>query len=145
MPAPAHSAVALSADECRQLRDLLGSHDVGLAIVFGSTARSHDDPADLDIAVEFATKRPTDDGYAAAYIDLYTALEDEFARPVDLVDVHSMSPGFARVVIDDGVLIRGSSDRLATLERRLAGDSPSVADAQERVSAAASRLEEGSP
>jgi predicted nucleotidyltransferase len=136
-------AVGLADEALERLRDLLIDHEVGLAIIFGSAARTGDDRADVDVAVEFVERRPTDEGYATAYLDLYSALEDELDCPVDLVDVHSTSPSFARVVFDDGVLVLGSRDRLATLRRRLAGEEPSVENAQERVAAAASRLREG--
>lgn len=144
MPAADDSGVALTDDELQRLRDLLATHGVDLAVVFGSAARPESDPADVDIAVEFAEYHPTDDGYAAVYLDLYTALADELDAGVDLVDVHSTSPAFARVVFDDGVLVLGSTDRLASLERRLAGDEPSVEDARRRVAAAAGRLGEES-
>lgn len=144
MPGADDPVVALTDDELQRLRDLLATHGVELAIVFGSAAHPESDPADVDLAVEFAERRPTDEGYAAAYLDLYSALEDELDRPVDLVDVRSTSPTFASVVFDDGVLVLGSTDRLAALERRLAGDEPSVEDARKRVAAAAGRLGEGS-
>lgn len=144
MPDEAERPVALPKAERRRLRELLVAHGVGLAVIFGSAATTDGPTGDLDIAVEFTEYRPTDDGYAEVYLALYSALEDGLEIEVDLVDVHSMPPEFASVVFEDGVLILGSSDRLATLERRLAGDKPSIEDARARVAAAAGRLSEGS-
>ncbi|MCU4800365.1 nucleotidyltransferase domain-containing protein [Halobacteria archaeon HArc-gm2] len=143
MPGFDEERVALTGDELECLRDVLAAHGVGLAVLFGFTVQPDADPADLDIAIEFSEYRPTDEGYAAVYLDLYSTLEDEIERPVDLVDVHSTSPPFASVVFDDGVLVLGSEERLETLERRLTGDEPSVENARKRVTAAASRLREG--
>lgn len=138
------SEVALSSEEVTALREVLTDHEVRFAMVFGSAGRPRGDPADIDLAVEFVEYRPTDDGYADTYLRLYSALEDELDREIDLVDVHSISPRFASVVFEDGVLILGTVDRRHDLAEQLAGESPSVGDARKRVAAAVDRLREGS-
>lgn len=125
----------------RRLQDILQNHGLRLAAVFGSTVRRPDEPADLDLLIEFEDLRPGDDGYASAYLSLYSSLEDELAVDVDLVDVHSMSPEFAHIALEEAVLLVGNPDRLAALARRYANESPSVTDARERIAAAAARLE----
>lgn len=128
----------------RRLHDILQNHGLRLAAVFGSTVRRTDEPADLDLLIEFEDHRPGDDGYASAYLSLYSALEDELAVDVDLVDVHTMSPGFGHIALEEAVLLVGNPDRLAALARRYADESPSVTDARERIAAAATRLGEES-
>ncbi|WP_436344535.1 nucleotidyltransferase family protein [Natronorubrum sp. FCH18a] len=136
--------VALPSEEVTALREILTDHEVRFAVVFGSAGRPDGDPADVDLAVEFAECLPTDDGYTDTYLRLHSALENELGRDVDLVDVHSMSPRFASVVFDDGVRILGTVDRRHTLAEQLAGESQSVGDARKRVAAAVARLQEGS-
>lgn len=135
--------MALPSETLRRLRGILEEHGVGLALLFGSAARpGGGDPADIDLAVEFADLEPTDDGYASAYLDLYTALEDRLDAEVDLVDVRSMSPRFASVVFDEGVLILGSPEHREKLADKLGGETPSAAEARDRVAAAVARLKE---
>ena len=132
--------VALAPETLRQLQGILDEHGVRLALLFGSAARPDGRPDDVDLAVEFADLTPKDDGYASAYLGLYTALEDELDVDVDLVDLRSTSPRFATVVFADGVLVVGSPDRRKTLAETLVGEAPSARDARERVAAAAARF-----
>ena len=135
--------VALSSAELASIREMLAEHGVRFAVVFGSAARPDGEPADIDLAVEFESLKPTDNGYADTYLALYSCLDDTLDRDVDLVDVYSISPQFASVVFDDGVRIRGTADRKRTLTEQLATESPSVGNARERVAAAIDRLREG--
>ncbi len=129
----------------RTLRSVLDGHPVSFAMVFGSAARgSMDDRSDVDVAVEFDDHRPGDDGYSDVYLRLVSDLDGALPTDVDVVDVHSMPPQFARVAFDDGDAIVGSDSRRRELEREMAGDSPSRSNAHARVAAAAERLREGS-
>ena len=123
--------VALSSAELATLREVCTEHEVRFAVEFDSAGRPNGDeePADLDLAVEFAALRPTDDGYADAYLSLPSTLKDELDREIDLVDVYSMSQRFASIVFDDGVRVIGTADRQHSLEAELAGERPSVSDA----------------
>lgn len=138
------SELPLDVDQRRRLRDVLRNNDVALAAVFGSTVRGDDDPADLDLAIEFEDYRPGDDGYASVFLTLYSALEDALAVEVDLVDVHSMAPGFASAALSDAILLVGDAERLDALVRWYEADAPSDTDARERIAAAAARLGKGS-
>jgi predicted nucleotidyltransferase len=138
------SELPLDADQRRRLRDILRNNDVALAAAFGSTVRGDDDPADLDLAIEFEDYRPGDDGYASVYLRLFSALEDALGVEIDLVDVHSMAPGFASAALSEAVLLVGDADRLDALARWYEADSPSATDARERIVAAADRLGKGS-
>ena len=137
-------AVALTPGELSTISDVLVDHDVRLAIVFGSAAHPDGEPTDIDLAIEFTHRKPTDDGYADEYLGLRAALEDALERAVDLVDVRSMPPPFAAVVFEDGVRVVGTEDRHRRLEMELAGERPSVAASRDRVAAAVDRLREGS-
>jgi len=136
--------VALSSTELAAVRETLAEHGVRFAVVFGSATRPDDEPADIDLAVEFELWHPTDNGYADIYLALYSALDDRLDKDVDLVDVHSMSPQFASVVFDGGVRIYGTGDRERALEEQCTVESPSVGNARERVAAAIDRLREAS-
>lgn len=137
-PGPGEGVVA-------DLQRVLASHAVSFAMLFGSSARrTMDEHSDLDVAFEFDTLRPDDDGYSDAYLRLVSELDAELPLSVDLVDVHSMPPSFARVAFDEGEVILGSETRRAELERAYAGEPPSLEDARDRVAAAAERLREGS-
>ena len=118
--------LALSTETRRRFRGVLDAHGVEVGIVFGSATRPDSDPSDIDLAVSFSDHRPSDDGYSSVYFDLLTDLEDELQEDVDLVDVHSMEPRFARIVFDHGVLTYGSPDGRDALADDLGGERPSV-------------------
>ncbi|MFC3959068.1 type VII toxin-antitoxin system MntA family adenylyltransferase antitoxin [Halovivax cerinus] len=125
------------------LSRVLGEHGVSFAMVFGSGARgTMDEGSDLDVAIEFETVRPTDEGYSERYLRLRGALDEALSTPVDVVDVHAMEPRFARVAFDEGCLVRGTESRKTELAERYAGEALSVTDARERVRAAVERLQD---
>lgn len=125
------------------LEEVLAEHPVSFAMVFGSAARGGSDPPnDIDLAVELSSLRPGDEGYNQQYFSLIDALESATDNRVDVVDVHTMPPTFARIAFDDGVRILGTAERHRDLEEQLAGDRPTFEDARERVSKAAQRLRE---
>ncbi|MWV41021.1 nucleotidyltransferase domain-containing protein [Natrialba sp. INN-245] len=127
------------------LRSVLAENAVSFALLFGSGARgSMADRSDLDVAIEFDDRRPGDDGYSEAYLRLCATLAEEVPTSIDVVDVHAMSPRFARVAFDEGEVILGSDQRRAELADEYAGQPPSVRDACDRVAAAVERLREGS-
>lgn len=129
-------------DEVRErLRDVLSRHPITFAVVFGSTARgTATEDSDIDIAVEFEDFRPDDTGYSRIYLRLMTDLADTLAADVDIVDVHSMPPRFARAVFDSGDLLIGTEEKRRTLETELAGEPISLDEARERVSTAVDRM-----
>lgn len=139
------SGPVLDDDLLDRVRGVLKDHPVSFAMVFGSAARvGHGRANDLDLAVEFGAIRPTDDGYSDVYLGLLSDLHDALDHEVDVVDVHALSPRFARAVFDAGVVILGTEDAKESLEQAVATGTLSVDDARDRVSAAAGRLKEGS-
>lgn len=139
-----HTGVPLDEDVLDRVLTVLSDHPVSFAMVFGSSSRDGlAEGSDIDLAVEFSEKRPTDDGYSEVYLRLLSDLNGLFSHDVDVVDVHSLTPRFARAVFDSGVVVFGSAEEKETLESELETGSLSVDEARERVSAAAQRLEEG--
>ena len=132
-----------AADSVRErLRRVLTSHPVSFAMLFGSMARGEaGDANDIDLAVEFRTHRPTDDGYSEVYLGLIDDLETVLSTPVDVVDVHTMDESFASVVFEEGKVLVGD-DRCAELAAEVAGSPISAAEARDRIAAAADRLRE---
>jgi len=125
----------------RRVRRVLSEHPVSFAMLFGSAGHgTMDGGSDLDVAVEFDGVRPTDDDYNDTYLTLLADLEDEVPYAVDLVDVNSMSPRFARAAFDGGDVLVGGDERRRELERNVATGELSVAEARERIGAAVERL-----
>ncbi len=145
-------ASGITAERIRTtVRSVLADHPVSFAMLFGSSARgTMDDRSDVDLALEFDTHRPDDDGYSELYLRVGSELEDALPTDVDVVDVHTMTPQFASVAFDEGdvvvvtdgggALLVVSEDVRAELERDVAGDPPSFENVRNRVAAAAKRL-----
>jgi predicted nucleotidyltransferase len=123
------------------LHQVLDDHDVRLGVLFGSAVQSGE-PRDFDLAVEFKSWRPNEDGYADAYLALQNALEDALGTTVDLIDIHTAGDPFLAVVFKDGKRVYGPADRYEELKQEVEGSYPSTKDASERVAAAARRLRE---
>jgi predicted nucleotidyltransferase len=125
-------------------RRILEEHDVSTAILFGSAADpEREEWRDLDVVVEFASHRPGDDGYSGAYLRLLTDLDDAVDPDVDVVDVHSASPSFVGVALENGRLLVGSDERRRELLDELGDEPPTLEDARRRVADAADRLRQG--
>jgi len=123
-----------------ELQRVLSAHPVSFAMLFGSAARESVAAADdIDLAVEFETHRPSDDGYSDVYLKLVDDLESALSTEVDAVDVHTMDESFATVVFDAGEGLVGD-DRRSELAASVTGARPSAERAQARVAAAADRL-----
>ena len=138
-----NEANPFTAADNRAIRDVLDAHEVRVAVLFGS-ATEHSEPADIDIAVEFDSWRPGDDGYASAYLTLQDALENAVGEPIDLVDIHAADESFLAVALENGTHLYGSRQRYAELKAEVADAYPSTTDARQRVTAAARRLREQS-
>ncbi len=124
-----------------EIERVLSRHSVGFAVVFGSVARGTTNrKSDIDVAIEFEHLRPGDTGYSDTYLRLLSELDAVVSADIDVVDVHSMTPRFARAVFDTDELLIGTEKRRNELEQELAGELLSVAEARERVSAAVARL-----
>ena len=119
---------------------VLEEKPVSFAMVFGSIARNDAaERSDIDIAVEFETIRPGDEGYSDVFLETYNAVDEAVSVEIDLIDVHSMPPAFASSALDGGMILLGSEERRIELTEELA-QKPSLEEAQRRVSEAAKRL-----
>lgn len=137
------SAGTLDPGLLEEIRNVLDSHPVTFAMIFGSMVRTPDSADDLDIAVEFDEVRPEDDGYSPVYLRLRADLNDALSLEVDVVDVHSMDPRFAGNIFEHAQVVLGSERRRRELEDELARERPTFADARDRIAKAAARLREG--
>jgi predicted nucleotidyltransferase len=125
-----------------RLQDVLATHPVSFAMVFGSVVRGEaSDANDVDLAVEFDRYRPTDDGYSEVYLGLVVDLETTLSAEVDVVDVHTMDESFASAVFETGDVLVGD-DRRSELAANVAGARPSAERARKRIAVAADRLTE---
>ena len=125
-----------------RLRRVLVAHPVSFAMLFGSVVRDDaSDANDVDLAVEFDSYRPSDDGYSDVYLGLVDELDTALSAPVDVVDVHTMDESFASVVFETGEVLVGD-DRCTELAAKVVGSPVSAEQARDRVAAAADRLRE---
>ena len=123
-----------------RLASVCSRHPVTFAMLFGSAARGEESArSDLDLAVEFE-ERVREDGYSEAYLQLRSDLAAEIGRDVDVVRIDAMSPAFAHVAFDEGIVVVGDEERKGEIEREVAGPLPSVSKSRERIAAAAARL-----
>ena len=103
------------------ITSVLREHPVRLAILFGSraTGRTHE-RSDVDIAVELDGLEPGSAGFNEAFFTLSADLSATLGTDdVDLLDVHMLSPGVAKAVFEDGVLLLGAPERVTELRETL--------------------------
>lgn len=88
-------------DRRSELTDLCDRHRVRRLALFGSALRPDFDldSSDLDFAVKFATKSPSE--HAEAYFGLLEDLESLFERRVDLVEIGAVRNPFLRREIEE--------------------------------------------
>lgn len=137
-----HSGPDLPAGEpsvdVETLREVLESHPVRLAVLFGSevTGRSHSG-SDLDVAVEF-DESVTD--VRGAFLGLHSALSSGLQRnDVDLSVVSDLRPRVGLAAFSDGVLLVGTESRMdahrSRFERAVAEGAERRATLRERFDA----------
>ena len=124
------------------LREQFERAPVRIAICFGSQARGETHSrSDIDFAVEFDEMQPDDQEYNEVYFRLLatvtTVLETE---DVDLVDIHTASDSLVRTIVDKGILLYGSSERVETLREQLY--TKEQHSPRERLDGAIERIEE---
>ena len=127
-----------------RLQAVLQEHPVQVAILFGSHAHGETHTrSDIDIAVEFETVCPSDPDYNEVFFglsaDLSEALESD---DVDLVDLQTVSPELAEIIFDQGVLLIGDLEHVATLRRELTASTSSDQSPRDRFDAALTRIDE---
>ncbi|MGQ9684597.1 MAG: nucleotidyltransferase family protein [Anaerolineae bacterium] len=98
------SVNALIEERRGELEQLCRRYHVRRLALFGSGSGDAFDPArsDLDFAVEFAPVDPHQ--HKESYFGLLAALEDLFARPIDLAEYGAMrNPYFRRAMLESEV------------------------------------------
>lgn len=97
------------------LREVLGRFPmVRLALVFGSVAAGTARPdSDLDLAVDAGRALS-----AAQMLDLTEALAEQTGRPVDLIDLATVSVPLLGQIVRHGQVILGSNEDVAQLMAR---------------------------
>ena len=125
-----------------RLREQFERAPVRVAICFGSQAHGETHGrSDIDFAVEFDEVQPDDEGYNEAYFQLLAALTALVeTEDVDLVDIHTASGSLVRTIVDQGILVYGSSDRVETLREELY--TKEQRSPRERLDAAIERIDE---
>jgi predicted nucleotidyltransferase len=119
---------------------VLEEKPVSFAMIFGSIARNNaTEHSDIDIAVEFETICPGEDGYSDLFLETYNAVDEAVSVDVDLIDVYTMPPAFASFALEVGIILLGSEERRIELTEELA-QKPSLEDAKRRVNDASQRL-----
>lgn len=98
-------------------------------MAFGSAVRGLG-TRNLDHAVEFEADIRAD-GYSDAEPGLLTDRESSLATDVDAVAVSGMSPRFAQVGLDKGVVVNGTDTQRGESARRTAGELPPAAEVRD--------------
>ena len=103
--------------DVEQIRDVLDTHPVRLAVLFGSQVTgSTDDRSDVDVAVELdADIERLGETVLAILTDLSVALD---RNDLDIGLVDDLAPRVGRAAFTHGVLISGSSERARALQNR---------------------------
>ncbi len=101
--------ISIVKERQEELRALCAKFHVKRFEIFGSAATGQFDPvkSDLDFLVEFEEMTPAD--HANSYFSLLEALQDLFARNIDLVEVRAIkNPYFKKDVDSTRVLVYGT-------------------------------------
>lgn len=98
-----------------ELREFFGAcgDPVLCAYLFGSAARGHPRPADIDVAVLYAERLVA--AVDGPHFRIEADLERRLGRPVHLIDLHRAPPDLVHRVLRDGRLVvdRDPSRRIA--------------------------------
>lgn len=125
----------------RRIREALSEYPVSFAAIFGSVGTGDTDAAsDIDVVVDFDASVRDRRDRTATYLQVVTALTDEFDRDVDVVDIASTSPEFARSILDTSLIVIGTETTRQELAARYAGELPSREEATTAISEAVDRM-----
>jgi predicted nucleotidyltransferase len=130
--------------QIKQLRSRLEDAPIRVAILFGSRATGQTHAlSDIDIAVEFDGLEPGDPEYNERFFTLSADLSEIMGTDdIDLVDIRSLSPSFARSVFEKGILLKGTEEQISELRTRLLDGSSDMHSPQERFDDALRRIDE---
>ena len=140
----AESATLDASLDLEAIETVLREHPVRLAILFGShaTETTHE-TSDIDLAVEFDDHRPGDSNYNRVFLGLGVDLSSALGTDdVDVIDLHTASPSFARAIFENGILLVGDQDHAAELRRQLTDTDIDQQSPRERIEAALERIDD---
>ena len=126
------------------IETVLREHPVRLAILFGShaTGTTHE-TGDIDLAVEFDDHRPSDMNYSSVFLGLGVDLTSALGTDdVDVVDLHTTSPSFARAIFENGILLIGDQEHAVELRHQLTDTDRDQQSPHEQIEAALGRMNE---
>lgn len=128
----------------KKVQDILDEHPIQFAILFGSyaTGDTHE-RSDVDIAIEFQSVNRTEPEYNDEFFGLSADLSDELeTNNVDLVDVQNVSPGVAKAILEEGVLIVGDRANAENVLKPKADSSSETRTPRERIDTALGKINE---
>jgi Nucleotidyltransferase domain. len=140
----AESTALDAAIDLDALQAVLREHPIRLAILFGShaTETTHA-TSDIDLAVEFDERRPSDPSYNDVFLGLSADLSDALETDdVDLVDLHTVSPPLAAAIFEQGVLLVGEAEHAAELRRQLTASESDQQSPRDRLDTALARIDD---
>lgn len=116
---PVEETDAVSTLDVDAIHAILEAHPVRLGILFGSHASGTTHSAsDVDVAVAFENRRPSDPDYNDEFLGLSADLSDALGTDdVDLVDLQTASPALAETIFDHGTLLVGDPSDVDRLRR----------------------------
>ena len=126
------------------IETVLREHPVRLTILFGShaTGTTHE-TSDIDLAVEFDGHRPGDTNYSSVFLGLGVDLSSTLGTDdVDVVDLHTTSPSFAKAIFENGILLVGDQEHAVELRHQLTDTDRDQQSPRERIEAALERMNE---
>lgn len=129
-------------------RDVLASHPVELAVLFGSHARGEQSvESDIDIAIAF-DETVEDDRQIPARVDLIVDLSDQLETDaIDITDLDTVRPSVGAHALRTGILLVGDDtlreEYLTGYERHLETDTDSHEHRMKRLQNIVDRLEAG--
>lgn len=126
------------------IREVLREHSVQCALLFGSHATATTHPtSDIDIAVELESPHREDPAYNDAFFSLSADLSEALETDdVDLVDIHTLSPGVASSVFKEGILLVGDVNHAEGLRQRVTDTSSDSRSPRERFDSALAKIDE---
>ncbi|WP_224337922.1 type VII toxin-antitoxin system MntA family adenylyltransferase antitoxin [Haloprofundus halobius] len=140
---PVESATIDDSIPIETIRGILREHLVQCALCFGSheTATTHP-TSDIDIAVELKTTQREDQAYNEAFFSLSADLSEALETDdVDLVDIHTLPPGVAASVFEEGILLVGDPEHAEELRRRVTDRSSDSRSPRERFDDALTKID----
>lgn len=128
----------------KNIQDILDEYPIQFAILFGSYAAGDThEKSDVDIAVEFESIDRTEPEYNDEFFGLSADLSDELETDnVDLVDIRNISPGVAKAILKEGVLLVGDKENAENVLKPKAKPSSGTQTPRERIDTALGKINE---